>query len=253
MMALDSAMDRYYDLTLYGGFYPKVALIDMDGTLYDSMPAHSKAWHRLMTELGITCTPQEFLMYEGMTGEATIKMLMKRDLGREVSTEEARELYRRKTEYFSELPEVHPMPGAREMLDTLKREGMRCVLVTGSGQRSVIDRVYRDFPGAFEEGMEITSRDVTRGKPHPEPYLKGMEKASVNAWNCIVIENAPLGVESGVRAGAFTFGVKTGPLPENALEDAGAYAVFPSMAAFAAALPTLLEELRHYKYPMPKY
>ena len=84
-------------------FAPVAALIDMDGTLYDSMPLHARAWHRLMTEQGIDCTLEEFYMYEGRTGVSTINLLFQRAFGRELSEEEALELYRMKTVYFNEL------------------------------------------------------------------------------------------------------------------------------------------------------
>lgn len=237
------SINSYLSRHGFTSFRPKAALIDMDGTLYDSMPNHSRAWHRLMTEMGVNCSQEEFLMYEGMTGEATIRLLLKRELDRDITAEEAREIYKRKTEYFSMLPEVHTMPGAVGMLDTFKKYGVERVLVTGSGQRSVIDRIHRDFPGMFGEGCQVTSRDVVHGKPAPEPFLKGMEIAGASPWESIVVENAPLGVKAGAASGAFTVGVTTGPLPEGALQDAGADLVFPSMPDFARALPLLLYQL----------
>ncbi|MDE6023331.1 MAG: HAD hydrolase-like protein, partial [Muribaculaceae bacterium] len=65
--------------------------------------------------------------------------------------------------------------------------------MTGSGQASLIDSVRKDYPGVFGEGMMVTAHDVTKGKPNPEPYLRGLEKAGVNADEAIVVENAPLG------------------------------------------------------------
>lgn len=222
---------------------PRAALIDMDGTIYDSMPNHARAWHRMMSELGVECTPEEFYLYEGHTGTSTINQLFIRSFGREATPEECEELYRRKTEYFRELPKVGPMPGALDMLTTLKETGIQRVLVTGSGQRSLIDRISVDFPGIFREDLIITGRDVKNGKPHPEPFIKAMQLARVSPSQAIVIENAPLGIEAGDRAGAFTIGVTTGPVPREALEEAGAAVVFPSMPEFARLLPSLLLSL----------
>ena len=70
-----------------------------------------------------------------------------------------------------------------------------------------------------------------------------MQLARVSPSQSIVIENAPLGVEAGDRAGAFTIGVTTGPVPREALEEAGAAVVFPSMPEFARLLPSLLLSL----------
>lgn len=222
---------------------PRAALIDMDGTLYDSMPNHTAAWYRLMTEAGVECTPEEFYLYEGRTGASTINELFKRSFNREATEEEKTQLYQRKTEYFRELPPVGPMPGAMEMLSVLKETGIDRVLVTGSGQRSLIDRISADFPGMFSADHIITSRDVTHGKPHPEPFIKAMQIARVSPSQSIVIENAPLGVEAGDRSGAFTIGITTGPIPRRALEEAGAAIVFDSMPEFANRLPSLLLSL----------
>lgn len=237
------AIERYLRLTGYATLDPKAALIDMDGTLYDSMGNHANAWHRLMTEVGISTTRDEFFLYEGRTGASTLNLLFRRELGRDATPEEIAELYHRKTVYFSEQPPVSAMPGAAEALTFLAKRGLRRVLVTGSGQSSLISRLDTDFPGAFAEADRITSRDVTHGKPHPEPYLKAMELAGVNPWESIVLENAPLGVEAGAAAGAFTIAVTTGPVPAKMLADAGAHLIFPSMTACAEGLPLLFHAI----------
>ena len=132
------------------------------------------------------------------------------------------------------------MPGALEMVNLLRDMGLRRVLVTGSGQNSLLSRIDTDFPGIFEPGMRVTARDVRHGKPHPEPFIRAMQLARVTPSQSIVVENAPLGVEAGDRAGAFTVAVITGPIPVEEMERAGAAVVFPSMKAFADALPTLV-------------
>ena len=217
----------------------RAALVDMDGTLYNSMVNHTAAWHRMMTELGINEPRDSYYLFEGMTGRQTINTLFNKYLNREASPEEIEEYYRRKTVYFTQLPAVDPMPGAASLLSGLKAANWQCVLVTGSGQRTLIDRLQRDFPGVFDEDKMITSRDVARGKPHPEPYLKAMQLAQVAPSEAVVIENAPLGVEAGAKSGAFTIGLTTGPIPADALASAGADIVLPSMQALADLSLTL--------------
>lgn len=70
----------------------KAALIDMDGVLYDSMKYHTLAWHKMMSEVGIECSREEFYLYEGMTGKATINLLFQRKYGRIAGEEEWRKL-----------------------------------------------------------------------------------------------------------------------------------------------------------------
>ena len=235
------AVCRYLKRRDLMSFAPTAALIDMDGTLYDSMPRHADAWYRLMTELGVECEHDEFFLYEGRTGRDTIRILFKRAFGREVSDAECEELYKRKTRYFSELPPVEPMPGADRMISLFQTRSINTVLVTGSGQRSLIDRLERDYPGAFPPERQITSRDVVHGKPHPEPYLRAMDRVGAFPDSSIAVDNAPMGVMSGADSGAFTIGVTTGPIPEKELYDAGADIVYPSMPVLAERLPMLLD------------
>ena len=88
----------------------------------------------------------------------------------------------------------------------------------------------------------VTGFDVKRGKPDPEPYLMGLEKAGVKAEEAIVVENAPLGVESAKGAGIFTIAANTGPLEDNILKEAGADIVLPGLQAVAQLLSSLKKE-----------
>ncbi|MDE6006069.1 MAG: HAD-IA family hydrolase [Muribaculaceae bacterium] len=220
------------------------ALIDMDGVLYDSMPGHTLAWKRMMDEIGVNCSRDEFYLYEGMTGKATIDLLMHRAFGHGVSPERAAELYAVKSRYFKQMGKAPLMPGADRMLATLRRGGLPCVLVTGSGQKSLLEALDQDYPGAFDPNLRVTALDVTKGKPDPEPYLTGARKAGLNPCDAIVIENAPLGVRAGKAAGAFTIAVTTGPIPRQEFEKEGADLIFDSMEDFAAFLE---QDLRNYR------
>ncbi len=246
MNIFDHAISSFCRKHGYHTLRPEAALIDMDGTLYDSMKNHTAAWFRLATELGIPAIREEFYLYEGRTGASTINILFRRALGREATAEEIKELYHRKTVYFSELPPVEVMPGAPAMIKLFEASNIKRVLVTGSGQSSLINRLAEDFPGAFTPGLRITSRDVEHGKPSPEPYLKALEKAGVPPYSAIAVENAPLGVESAVKAGVFTIAVTTGPIQREAMEQAGADVVFDSMEECAAMMPMLLQQMFSY-------
>lgn len=236
------AIERYMTYHDLFSFAPAAALIDMDGTLYDSMPRHARAWHTMMKEIGVECDEKEFFMYEGRTGADTINLLLRRSKGREASSDEAAELYRRKTEIFASLPRVEVMPGAQRMVDTFLKAGITTVLVTGSGQATLLNRLEEEFPGAFPPERRVTSRDVVKGKPHPEPFLRAMRIAGVTPENAIAVDNAPIGVRAAAASGAFTIGVVTGPIEADALYEAGADIVYPSMEALADALPGLINQ-----------
>ncbi len=209
------------------------ALIDMDGVLYDSMPSHARAWRQMTSEIGLDVDEKEFFLFEGMTGAAVIDLLFRRDLGRPATEEEKKRLYKRKSEIFASYGPKPPIEGADRMLRALEKADITRVLVTGSGQLTLLDRLDTMYPGAFSPDLRVTANDVTHGKPDPEPYLLGASKAGVDPSQAIVIENAPLGVRAGKAAGAFTIAVTTGPIPREAFEKEGADMIFPSMPAFA--------------------
>lgn len=234
------AIERYLKRNNLIQFVPKAALIDMDGTLFDSMPGHARAWQQMMHEQGVEIDYDEMFLHEGRTGAATIDLLIQRAFHRPATEEEKKNLYKRKTELFAAMPEVKVMKGAPEMLNFFKAVSIIPVLVTGSGQNTLLNRIDREFPGIFDADKRVTSRDVTHGKPDPEPFLKAMIKAGVGPDQSIVVENAPLGVEAGHRSGAFTIGVTTGPVAAQVLYDAGADIVFSSMSECADMLPMLV-------------
>lgn len=220
----------------------KVALIDMDGVIYDSMKYHVRAWQQIVNEENIPFNGEDIYIYEGMVGTSIIDMIYRKATGKGVSKEQAQELYNRKSQLFRQIGHNDPMPGTARMLAALKEAGIRRILVTGSAQHSLLDNINIDFPGAFEPGDRITALDVTHGKPDPEPYLKGLALAGVKPEEAIVIENAPLGVRSGKSAGIFTVAVTTGPVPEELFEKEGADLIFPSMPDFASVLEKIIEK-----------
>ncbi len=219
---------------------PEVVMFDMDGILFDSMPLHCVAWKTVCDEYGLHACRDEFYATEGRTGASTIDMLCRRQFGRAATEEEVKEIYARKCELFKQLGEPPLIAGARDVVDAVLAGGSVCVLVTGSGQRSVLDRLDREYPGAFASEMRVTAFDVNRGKPDPEPYLIGIEKGGAQPWTAIGIDNAPLGVESSSKSGAFTIGVRTGPLEEGSLLASGADIEINSMTECAKIVSQLL-------------
>lgn len=236
------AIHDYLSKHGFEAFQPKAVLFDMDGVLFDSMPYHARSWAEVCSAVGLPMTPDEAYMHEGRTGAATINILSRRYLGRDATPEEIEHIYQEKCRLFNACPIAPPMPGADRVLRLVDEAGLMRVVVTGSGQRSLLERLAECYPGCFSEERVVSSKDVKHGKPHPEPYLMGLERAGVKPWEAIVVENAPLGVQAAVAAKIFTIAVNTGPLPPEALLDAGANLLFPSMDALADALPLLLKE-----------
>lgn len=230
MENLESAIQEYLARNGYRKIDLKAVLFDMDGVLYDSMRNHTRAWYKAICEQGIDCDLNEFYLYEGRTGASTIDLLFNRAFNRLASDDEKEKIYALKAKYFNELPVPQPMPGAATLLNQVLEAGLIPVLVTGSGQTSLLDKLNRDYPGIFDERYMVTAFDVQFGKPHPEPYLMGLEKSGVVANEAFVVENAPMGVKSAYTAGIFTVAVQTGPIAAEILEQAGAGIQFGSVA-----------------------
>ena len=218
-----------------GGSPLRAVLFDMDGVLYNSMPYHAKAWHRAMAQFGYDLPEDEVYMHEGRTGASTVNLVSMRQRGVEETEERIQEIYKVKSDLFNEFPPAEPMVGALELLRQLKEQGLMILIVTGSGQRSLLDKLNHHYPDIFRRELMVTAFDVKHGKPHPEPYLMGMQKGGLTPEECIVVENAPLGVRAAKAAGIFTVAVNTGPLPDSALLDEGADMLFPSMQALSDA------------------
>jgi beta-phosphoglucomutase-like phosphatase (HAD superfamily) len=228
----------------------RTAMFDMDGVLFDSMKNHAKCWHETMKHFGMHLPTEEAYMHEGRTGASTINIVSMRDRGYEATEEEIQKIYGYKSDLFNLEPEAERMPGAYETLLKVKSSGITPMVVTGSGQKSLLERLQHNFPDIFQPDLMVTAFDVKYGKPNPEPYLMGLEKATahfadplftMSYKNSIVIENAPLGVQAGVASGCFTIAVNTGPLPDSALLDSGADLLFHSMQELADNWPLLYE------------
>lgn len=214
-------------------------LFDMDGVLYDSMPHHVQAWSRTFADFGMHMDPLEVYMNEGCTGSYTISKVSLEQRGRDATPKEIEEIYAHKAEIFRTLPEVGIMPGALELMAAVRESGRRIFIVTGSGQKNLIARVLRDFDGFIVRERMVTAFDVNRGKPFPDPYLKGLELAGVKAGQAVVVENAPLGIRAGVAAGIDVIAVNTGPLPDNVLMDEKPAALFHSICELAGYWETV--------------
>ena len=209
----------------------KAFFFDMDGVLFDSMPAHAAAWEEVMMRHGLNFRAQDVYINEGRTGQSVIREAITTIEHREPSDEEIWDIYHEKNEAFSRRGEPRPMRDVERVLRLLRERQRAIWIVTGSGQKSLFARLEGCFPGVFAPERMVTAYDVKHGKPDPEPYLRAWERSGYPKEQCCVIENAPLGVRAGKAAGLYTIAVNTGPLPDEMLQREGADQVFPDMSA----------------------
>ncbi len=210
---------------------PKAVLFDMDGVLFDSMPYHAKAWYETMQQYGLAFTEYDAYLNEGRTGESTINAFFPAKYNRKASTDEVQQMYAIKSEIFNRIAYIRPIPHIYDFLQKVKNAGLMVFLVTGSGQKSLLETLNKNFPDIFRADRMVTAYDVKYGKPDPEPYLMALKKGNLASEEAIVVENAPLGVRSAVAAEIFTIGINTGILRDEELWNEGANLVFPNVEA----------------------
>ncbi|OQB31752.1 MAG: Beta-phosphoglucomutase [Bacteroidetes bacterium ADurb.Bin174] len=209
--------------------YPKLQLkgvfFDMDGVLLDSMGKHVASWIQSMQDYNIPFTAKEAYLYEGQPGSITISKAYQRTFGKKPTVEVIEKLYNLKCDYIKKMDPIGPMKHADKLLQQIKNQGLETYLVTGSGQPSIIDMLDIYFPDTFQPDHKVTALNNIKGKPAPDPYLRALSIAGIKPWEAVVIENAPLGVESAVAAGIFTIAINTGPLASSILSERGAHIV----------------------------
>lgn len=189
-------------------------IFDMDGVLVDSMLYHAHAWIQVSSEVGVNVTPSDIYEIEGANHRLGLQWLF-RKADRDFEPEMYEKILQRKIEIFHSIADVKPFDGMSDCLMALKNN-FRLAVVTGS-ERATVD-LFMDqfFPGIFD--VVVSGEDVHYGKPYPEPYLKAVEMLSIAKEECIVIENAPMGVESAKRAGLYCVGVPTYVSPDKLSE-----------------------------------
>src|SRR5215472_12077107 len=184
-------------------------LFDLDGVLIDSTPAVARVWRRWAIERGFN--PDEVVARaHGRPSLATVREY----LPHANHEAENKEVERQEIE---DLEGVVPLPGALDLLATLPAD--RWTIVTSCTRPLAEVRIKA--AGLPLPSRMITSTDITQGKPHPEPYLKGASVLGCPASECIVLEDVPAGVRSGKASGAKVIAF-TSTVQASALREAGA-------------------------------
>jgi mannitol-1-/sugar-/sorbitol-6-phosphatase len=176
-------------------------LIDMDGVLVDSTSAIARVWARWSARHNMDPVYVTALAH-GRTSRASIKDLLP-DESPEVHDEEDQWMLRGELE---DTEDVVALPGARELLAAVP--SARRAVVT-SAARSLAEVRLR-AAGLWDLVSHlVSSSDITHGKPHPEPYLKGASLLHIPPADCVVIEDAASGTHAGKTAGARVLAIRT--------------------------------------------
>jgi beta-phosphoglucomutase len=201
-------------------FHPRAIIFDMDGVIIDSMPYHYLAWYEALKPYGIRVTCFDVYSKEGERWDKTLRDLFKAS-GIKPGNKLLRKVFSLRKKIFGKYFKRFIFPGAKELLVRLKNNGYALGLVTGTPAAEIKKILPADLRRLFD--CIIAGDRVKKGKPDPEPYLKAASDLNVEAASCLVVENAPLGIESAKKAGMSCVALTTS-LPEEYLKDADAFA-----------------------------
>ena len=179
-------------------------LFDVDGVLIDSYAAHLKTWQICCRRIGRECTEQQFAAGFGRTSREVIRDTWTDPPG----DEEIRRFDEEKEQLYRDLiaDDFPWMPGAAELITALHAARIPMAIGSSAPPKNV-DVVLDKMNLRNIITTVITGADVERGKPHPDVFLKGAVGIGLPPNRCIVLEDAPPGIEAGLAAGCKVLGI----------------------------------------------
>ena len=208
----------------------RAAVLDVDGTLVDTNYQHALCWYRAFRTHGLTIPVWRLHRHVGMGGDKFVSAVAGDDVEERLGDELREEWERR----FDELiGEVAALEGARDLIVELKERG-RAVVLASSAIEKHLDH-FLDLLDARDLADSWTTKDdVEQSKPEPDLVNAALAKAGTR--DAAMLGDTPWDVEAARKAGLQTVCLMTGGFSEHELRDAGAVAVFESIADLRDAL-----------------
>jgi len=185
----------------------QAVLLDIDGTLLDSNDAHAQAWSDTLREAGYEIGSEVVRPLIGMGGDKLLPHLT----GLDAEEGEGKRLVERRKEIFEKeyLPSVRPFPGARDLLDRMRADGLRLVVATSASDEE-LEGLLRALGAEWLAPKATSSSDADRSKPDPDIVHVALSKADATARECVMIGDTPYDVEAATKAGVRIVGVRCG-------------------------------------------
>ena len=178
----------------------------MDGVLADTGEIHFESWVKMAREINVEFTKEFFNETFGQQSPTITKKLV----GDKFDEKKIIELANRKEQYYRDLvkDKLKPLPGVLDLLTELKKYNFK-LAVGSSGPPENVDLLLKTLKIKDLFDVIITAADVDKSKPHPDVFLKVSEKLNISPDKCIVIEDAPVGIEAARRAGMRSIALTT--------------------------------------------
>jgi beta-phosphoglucomutase-like phosphatase (HAD superfamily) len=171
----------------------------MDGVLIDAMPFHAEAFQKAFREIvKIDIDKRNVFLLEGMPGPLLIREIFKRSNLESPDEKLVENISNRKKGLFEELQRAGAFPGVKELIESLNCKNCLTAVVSGASRKEVESLLEQNNLCKFD--LIISSEDLEEGKPSPQPFITALSKLKLNPSEALVVENAPLGVESAIKA-----------------------------------------------------
>ena len=174
----------------------------MDGVLIDAMPFHAEAMKiAIKEETNYEIDKKIVYQLEGMPSNNLVKEIFKKyNIKKELDQELIEKISERKKQLFKEIEDTHLIEGVPNLIKMLNECKCLKAIVTGAAKKEIeltIDKMI----GLKNFDVVVSGEDVEAGKPNSDPFVVALQKMNIKSSECIVVENAPLGVEAANKAG----------------------------------------------------
>ncbi|MDW3630622.1 MAG: HAD-IA family hydrolase [Nitrososphaeraceae archaeon] len=177
-------------------------IFDMDGVLIDAMPFHAEAMKiAIKEETNYEIDKKIVYQLEGMPSNNLVKEIFKKyNINKELDQELIEKISERKKQLFKEIEDTHLIEGVPDLIKMLNECKCLKAIVTGAAKKE-IELTIDKMVGLKNFDVVVSGEDVEAGKPNSDPFVVALQKMNIKSSECIVVENAPLGVEAANKAG----------------------------------------------------
>lgn len=184
----------------------KAILFDMDGVIVDSLHYHYLAWDKMFRDRGGIVSEHTVLLHEGRNSKEILPILME-EAKIHIPEDEWDDFIDKKREYYRSIVQLKYFPNVFEIIEELRGRGLKTALVTASARKNMEKAIPEEKRNLFD--VILTAESFQKAKPNPDPYLEAQKQLGVEVNECVVVENAPLGIEAAKNAGMICIAVET--------------------------------------------
>ncbi|MCB9030185.1 MAG: HAD family phosphatase [Deltaproteobacteria bacterium] len=170
-------------------------LFDFDGVLGKSVEDNYRAWSYALSKQGIEIEAEEYYLLEGhRSPDVATKILTTHNCSLNVIDT----IVKDKDDHYIQHNRFAFYEGSGEVVDWARSKGFKIGVVSGGSKRRLMSTAAKELLDHLD--VVVTADDCTQGKPQPEPYLKAAKSLGISPASCVVIENAPLGIQAAKNA-----------------------------------------------------